>query len=82
MDASLGHLQEERNRLQEQLEDMKDAMQQLDELKDNVATLTADNERLQKQNSAYEYDNAHMSSQLDELTSSIHSLQDELQKSN
>ena len=82
MDASLGHLQEERNRLQEQLEDMKEAVQQLDELKDSVATLTADNERLQKQNSAYEYDNAHMSSQLDELTSSIHSLQDELQKSN
>ena len=47
MDASVGHLQEERDTLRDQLEDLKYAAQQLDELKDTVATLTDDNQRLQ-----------------------------------
>ena len=80
MDASVGHLQEERDTLRDQLEDLKYAAQQLDELKDTVATLTDDNQRLQKQNNSYEYTNSQLSKQVDELTSTVESLHKDLQQ--
>ena len=80
MDASVGHLQEERDTLRDQLEDLKYAAQQLDELKDTVATLTDDNQRLQKQNNSYEYTNTRLSTQVEELTSTVESLHKDLQQ--
>ena len=56
MDATINHLEKEKEKLQSRVDEMSDDLNRLDELKSMLDEARSDNERLQKQNSTYEYD--------------------------
>ena len=56
MDQTVASLQEERDRLQQQVDEMTDDIQRIDELRSHVEELKGDNARLQRDNSSFEYD--------------------------